>query len=531
LQKKKKKKKKKKNTDSHRLIGTAMTAAVANIFELFDESIHQMISPSDDSFESLLYTASPPPSSTSASEHEPIVSAQPDAPTDQLNREITTAFAALNHQTAATNTSTTDNVANDDDDQTPAAAVLLPTSVPIVSLAAEMEKFRQLTALHNAFGGHAQPATMDADDEDEDDDDEFSPSSEMSTPGGAGGGTNEDSDSSSTVHTGKRRAVAHSKRNSSDGGASSGDDGNTPVKRKGRRAAAEIIIARVGDPTKLNAPPADCDPSIRRVALTRERLLTISGDEMEQRFDELNSMFSLTSAEQKEMRRQRRLVKNREYAQQSRNKKKVAATSVDSKLDGLKRSNDELRERVRAAEHEAASMRARIDAALNIASNAGAAGAALIAALVGSAQAAAEPIATAKRRRRGDATDDEDALPQAGHNGAAAAGGAVLMVMLLSFGVFLNAGFLSKSTSVESITTPQSASQTMMRTAAPSSNGAAAVRGQQFTGRALLGTCDDELFGAAPLNDAELADKRQLLNDIDSGATESDDESMPELIV
>jgi hypothetical protein len=506
--------KKSRKTNKQSPTTQQMTAAVANIFELFDESMRHILSPSDDSFDSLLYTASPPPSSTSASEHEPEITTSAHQQIGKEQEIVVVAKSAFDADDANANA---------------APPVLLPTSVPIVSLAAEMEKFRQLTAFQSAFGEHAAPVAQhtDADDEGDDDDDEFAPSSDMSSPL-----TQDDSDASSSTPYGKRaRSVAHSKRGSSDGG-SSGDDANgAPVKRKGRRAAAEIIIARVGDPSKLNAPPADCDPSIRRVALTRERLLTISGEEMEQRFDELNSMFSLSAAEQKEMRRQRRLVKNREYAQQSRNKKKVAATSVDCKLDGLKRSNDELRERVRAAEQEAASMRARIDAALNIATSAGAAGAALIAALVGSAQAAAEPIATVKRRRRGDATDAEDALPQSGGNGAAAAGGAVLMVMLLSFGVFLNAGLLSRSAGGDAIAPQAATTTTTTMRSAPMGGAAPAARGQQFTGRTLLGTCDDEMFAASPLSNGELGGHQWLAGVGAESDEETEEQEMPELVV
>lgn len=252
--------------------------------------------------------------------------------------------------------------------------------------------------------------------------------------------------------------------------------------RKGRRAAAEIIMARVGDLSKLNAAPADCDPAIRRVALTRERLLTITGEEMETRFDELNAQFLLSPSEHKELRRQRRLVKNREYAQQSRNKKKVAVASVDTKLDDLKRKNDELRERARAAELEAASLRSRIDAALGVAHTAGAAGAALIAALVGTAQAAAAPIATAKRRRRGDAPGDDDVHSPT--TTAAAAGGTMLMVMLLSFGVFMNGGLFEPAA--------DSAAGAAVMRAAPTTTTTAAAKGAQYTGRALLETCESD---------------------------------------
>jgi hypothetical protein len=237
------------------------------------------------------------------------------------------------------------------------------------------------------------------------------------------------------------------------------DEGDVPrarasaqVKRKGRRAAAEIILERVGDVSKLNAPPVDCDPAIRRVALTRERLLTISGEELEQRFDDLNSKWLLTAAENKELRRQRRLVKNREYAQQSRNKKKAVVASVDSKFDQLQRENDQLR--------------SRIAAAVALAHSLGAAGAALVSAL-------AAPVATASKRRR-------TVEPSVGGSGGGG-GGAVLMVMLLSFGLFLNGGFFQS--------TPADTTRVVSMSGAPAA-AAGAPKAAQYTGRTLL--CESE---------------------------------------
>jgi hypothetical protein len=265
------------------------------------------------------------------------------------------------------------------------------------------------------------------------------------------------------------RSASNESNNSSDG-LSSGDDdvdieddeddddeddeddvprASAQVKRKGRRAAAEIILERVGDVSKLNAPPVDCDPAIRRVALTRERLLTISGEELEQRFDELSSKWLLTASENKELRRQRRLVKNREYAQQSRNKKKAVVASVDSKFDQLQRENDQLR--------------SRIAAAVALAHSLGAAGAALVSAL-------AAPVATASKRRR-------TVEPSAGGSGG---GGAVLMVMLLSFGLFLNGGFFQS--------TPAETTRVISMSGAPAAAGA--PKATQYTGRTLL--CESE---------------------------------------
>jgi len=58
--------------------------------------------------------------------------------------------------------------------------------------------------------------------------------------------------------------------------------------------------------------------------------LNISSIELEARIANVTAQRKLTPNELKEVKRQRRLVKNREYSQQSRAKKKISCTGIRS---------------------------------------------------------------------------------------------------------------------------------------------------------------------------------------------------------
>jgi len=77
------------------------------------------------------------------------------------------------------------------------------------------------------------------------------------------------------------------------------------------------------------------------VSLGREQLLTISSQDLEAFAQTISSTRKLSSAEQRELRIQRRLVKNREYAQDSRKKKKTYVEELEgtiTKIDTRERA-------------------------------------------------------------------------------------------------------------------------------------------------------------------------------------------------
>eukprot|EP01103_Thecamoeba_quadrilineata_P017044 TRINITY_DN5898_c0_g1_i1.p1 TRINITY_DN5898_c0_g1~~TRINITY_DN5898_c0_g1_i1.p1 ORF type:complete len:386 (+),score=87.02 TRINITY_DN5898_c0_g1_i1:24-1160(+) len=79
------------------------------------------------------------------------------------------------------------------------------------------------------------------------------------------------------------------------------------------------------------------------VSLAREQLLTISSHDLDMFAQSVSSTRKLTQEEQKELRVQRRLIKNREYAQSSRKKKKNYVGDLEATIANLTRENEELK--------------------------------------------------------------------------------------------------------------------------------------------------------------------------------------------
>lgn len=102
------------------------------------------------------------------------------------------------------------------------------------------------------------------------------------------------------------------------------------------------------------------EPDIRSVTLTREQLLTMSSEELDQFTARLKADHPLTAHEMREIKRQRRLIKNREYAQASRVKKKVVLSDLGSKFQELESERTQLIQRVLILETENANFRSQL---------------------------------------------------------------------------------------------------------------------------------------------------------------------------
>jgi hypothetical protein len=87
------------------------------------------------------------------------------------------------------------------------------------------------------------------------------------------------------------------------------------------------------------------DGDLSAVFIAPENLLVMSSIELENRVEKLTSLRPLSPAELKEVKRQMRLVKNREYAQSSRIKKKLHT-------EELQEENAVLKDRVQQLEEE-----------------------------------------------------------------------------------------------------------------------------------------------------------------------------------
>lgn len=116
--------------------------------------------------------------------------------------------------------------------------------------------------------------------------------------------------------------------------------------------------------TKTSSNPkkrSRVEPDIRCVTLTREQLLTMTSEELDEFTARLKADHPLTTHELREIKRQRRLIKNREYAQASRVKKKVVLSDLGTKFQELENERDQLLQRVNLLENENATLRAQLN--------------------------------------------------------------------------------------------------------------------------------------------------------------------------
>lgn len=105
---------------------------------------------------------------------------------------------------------------------------------------------------------------------------------------------------------------------------------------------------------------ARVEPDLRSVTLTREQLLTMTSEELDLFTERLKADHTLTPHEMRELKRQRRLIKNREYAQASRVKKKVVLSDLGSKFSDLENERNTLAMRVQALEIENTELRRQL---------------------------------------------------------------------------------------------------------------------------------------------------------------------------
>jgi hypothetical protein len=86
--------------------------------------------------------------------------------------------------------------------------------------------------------------------------------------------------------------------------------------------------------------------------LSPDDLLKLDSKEIEEYIKTLSSKRSLAPSEEKELKRIRRLIKNREYAQSSRNKKKQYMEEMEKKLSDMAQGSAALEKRVKELELE-----------------------------------------------------------------------------------------------------------------------------------------------------------------------------------
>jgi hypothetical protein len=94
---------------------------------------------------------------------------------------------------------------------------------------------------------------------------------------------------------------------------------------------------------------------------TRAELLKMSCEELEERVTAVERIRSLTEKEKKEIKRQRRMIKNRESAYASRVRKKQLVENMEEAMNKIQAENRELKQRVRDLELENQNLRARVN--------------------------------------------------------------------------------------------------------------------------------------------------------------------------
>jgi len=88
------------------------------------------------------------------------------------------------------------------------------------------------------------------------------------------------------------------------------------------------------------------------ILLPRDQLLTMTSKEIEEYVSKLKSQRTLSMSEEKELKRQRRLIKNREYASQSRHRKKVFVDDLQKKMEAVQEENTSLKTQVQSLSEE-----------------------------------------------------------------------------------------------------------------------------------------------------------------------------------
>lgn len=81
----------------------------------------------------------------------------------------------------------------------------------------------------------------------------------------------------------------------------------------------------------------------KKLFLSREQLLQLSSDDFDKYMQTLSSYHKLTSEDNEKLKKQRRVIKNREYSQNSRQKKKQKMEELEAKIQSLENENEKLK--------------------------------------------------------------------------------------------------------------------------------------------------------------------------------------------
>eukprot|EP01125_Pyxidicula_operculata_P020143 TRINITY_DN738_c0_g1_i3.p1 TRINITY_DN738_c0_g1~~TRINITY_DN738_c0_g1_i3.p1 ORF type:complete len:450 (-),score=116.71 TRINITY_DN738_c0_g1_i3:634-1983(-) len=159
------------------------------------------------------------------------------------------------------------------------------------------------------------------------------------------------------------------------------------------------------------------------VLLSREDLLTYNSDQFENYVRELMETRDLTQKEQNELKRQRRLIKNRESAQASRQRKKGHMEELEKKVQELSDENARLKEHIATLQAENTTLKSEISFFQTVVNKAG----------VGNLVPRSSSTSNTTYGKA-KSTNSQHHY----HQHVPAASGLVLLLVLFSFGLFFN---------------------------------------------------------------------------------------------
>jgi hypothetical protein len=118
-------------------------------------------------------------------------------------------------------------------------------------------------------------------------------------------------------------------------------------------------------PSKSTKQPKDSKKG-NIISISREDLLKFSSEDLEAYVKALSATRPLTTAENKEIKRQRRLIKNRESAQQSRKRKKDKVGDLEQQVSELEAINGERMAKLDEMEAENVILKAEVSQLVSV---------------------------------------------------------------------------------------------------------------------------------------------------------------------
>eukprot|EP01117_Protostelium_nocturnum_P002144 TRINITY_DN12787_c0_g1_i2.p1 TRINITY_DN12787_c0_g1~~TRINITY_DN12787_c0_g1_i2.p1 ORF type:complete len:462 (-),score=236.48 TRINITY_DN12787_c0_g1_i2:205-1590(-) len=126
------------------------------------------------------------------------------------------------------------------------------------------------------------------------------------------------------------------------------------VKSEAKNAQVKTSPAATNPKAKTSAKNGKVSPTSASgfVELSQEQILALTSNEIEVYIKNVRMYKNPTQAQERELKRIRRLIKNREYAQNSRDKKRNHLESVEEQMGHVQQENSVLRQRINQLETE-----------------------------------------------------------------------------------------------------------------------------------------------------------------------------------